>query len=148
MGRYWTSPSNPICLKLSTCSSLASRLLTEMMLGEHLCLKRQSLNIYACLDCRTIQYEQLIRGLAMCRFQGGDALKPVFDRVDVDRSGSLEFSEVCINLVRQQCYELFMIWNRSILHSFICGLRATLEALTRSLVFRKIQKSSIKQCAA
>ncbi len=46
------------------------------------------------LCCRTIQFDELVRGLAMRGFRMGDELKACFEAVDVDRSGGLEFSEV------------------------------------------------------
>ena len=44
--------------------------------------------------CRTIQFDELIRGLAVNGFRKGDELRACFEHVDVDRSGGLEFSEV------------------------------------------------------
>ncbi len=41
-----------------------------------------------------IQYNELIRGLATTGFRKGDELQACFERVDVDRSGRLDFSEV------------------------------------------------------
>ncbi len=46
------------------------------------------------LSCRTIQFDELLRGLSMNGFRMGDELKTCFQAVDVDRSGGLEFSEV------------------------------------------------------
>ena len=48
---------------------------------------------------RTIQFEQLTRNLAKNGFYSRDALKDCFDKVDLDRSGSLELSEVGFGLV-------------------------------------------------
>lgn len=44
--------------------------------------------------CRTIQFDELIRGLSMDGFTRGEELKACFELVDVDQSGGLEFSEV------------------------------------------------------
>jgi hypothetical protein len=43
---------------------------------------------------RSIQFEELIRGLSMGGFIFGDEMKKCFTIVDTDRSGGLEFSEV------------------------------------------------------
>ncbi len=43
---------------------------------------------------RTIQFDELIRGLSMEGFTKGEELKECFELVDVDQSGGLEFSEV------------------------------------------------------
>jgi hypothetical protein len=43
---------------------------------------------------RTIQFDELIRGLSMEGFTKGEELKACFELVDVDQSGGLEFSEV------------------------------------------------------
>ena len=53
---------------------------------------------------RTIQFEQLTRNLAKNGFYSRDALKDCFDKVDLDRSGSLELSVLA--LLRTICHSV------------------------------------------
>ena len=46
------------------------------------------------MSCRTILFYELLCGLSMNSFGMGDELKEDFECVDVDRNGSLEFSEM------------------------------------------------------
>ncbi len=59
------------------------------------------------LSYSTVQFDELIRGLAMNGFRMGNELKACFDVVDVDRSEDLEFTEVGQTLIEKLI--LFMV---------------------------------------
>jgi Ca2+-binding EF-hand superfamily protein len=43
---------------------------------------------------RSISFDELARGLSVGRFTGIDEMRHLFNQVDLDGSGALEFSEV------------------------------------------------------
>ncbi len=94
-------------------------------------------------NLRTIEYEELSRALAIDDFLKEEELKACFDRVDADRSGTLDFAEVYLSLTHDIVSGVILLMGAfrvcSSSHSSIFGLDPSQKGWVLSLLSNRIR---------